>query len=778
MALETPTPQSMVAIQALEQYMAQARQVQSTVQAPLAQQLGSAMLQMLMPGHTAKELQSSSSLVDQVMGHMAPTFGAYGASMLGLSPASMITAAQNMFSQGGMQVRGANGGPTIPLIGYGPTADRMTGQAWETMQNQFFNPGGSMNLRNTYGANADDLGALMQEMQRRGGFAGESAGSYERLTSDRLSSLRSGAQSSGNQALMQELSGLGAGDILVTPDPTLGTRAAAKVQEAAKTLSELRQVLGNLPVQEIFGELERLTGQDISSHGRGMQMLNSRMAGGMAAGLSSHQSLAFNSATTSTLDSLLSGMTGNPSGSFYQASAAMSGVVDRYSHAAFLEQQAAGGKRQRGEIGAAMSSDVSRLLLEAPELTEAMFGASTLAKGSAGQQRLLDSISAYGSAGTVEARMEARRRMSHSLQQEAGFRPGSLINGLGADGIWADVAARNPELIDSSTRALLGTDQAAMVGDYQRFVASSSRGYGAALGGDARAAAFMQQIHQRLSPDQRAAAMAGDLSGISGISLDGFGDAATAVAAANSRIRGATSGNFGFSDLMQHVDAQRNASPRMAGEVSAGGLSAFEKRAGEQALANMATRGQNSYGGLLQQGLHGLLGGEIPMEDQVMIDFAKGRGGKELSRYNITGDGGLDVTDGQAETMAKQFANAGAHLYAAFGLEAGNVKGLAAALKKPGGAGKAAQLLGQNPGAIAGVDKNERGGLDFVMAGDPSKLRDAYEDDIAQISGREAPKRTLRDAAASSGNSQPTQVSFTFNTPGGVQKLTGTMTSK
>lgn len=692
-------------------------------------------------GRTSAQLQGSGSLVDQILGHAAPMAAAYGADLMGLSPASMIAAAQNTANQGGMRLRSLDGHESISVMG-GPAGHRLADAVMGGINSRFFQgPGDALNLATTYGASREDIAAVTQDMQRRGAFSGNIGGTFETLTPERLGQLRSSAQ--GNPELQHALQGLSAGDQFVTPDAGLGGKVADKIQEALRSVSALREIMGNLKPQELFSELERLTGVDVSfkhpgSLNSAMTNLNMRVAQGAAAGLDARTTMELGAATTATMDSMMAARTGQPAGSFYGGAGALTGISDRYALSAWRENQSAGGYRNISETMATTAGDMARIFTETPEMLEAAVGASGM-KAGAGRDSLMASIDAFGKAGTVSARESARRDMARVYEQTTGMRSGALTNAYGMDTLTEHLRYTSPEMFNNIGEAAMGSNQAAMIGDFRQAVGTygNNSSFSRALGGPDRTAQFAMEMFQNIRGDKMQALMGGDMSALQGVNLPSFGSASNAFQYANARIQGASGGSQNVNDFLQGMNLHVQASPRLSALTSNPALQGQSTATSNYLRQRMG--GMQAPLTISQQIEQGWFGGEgSPLENEQLLKYAGANDKDSVIHFDTNRAGGME-TGGEknskalAELLKKSGVGGlgGMDIYKELKVAPGDDRALTEALKKPENASKVQSWLKES-GTVMGL--NEKGGVDILK--DQDKARADYNKEFKGVTDK------------------------------------------
>ena len=699
-------------------------------------------------GNTTSQLQNSSSLTDQVLGHVLPTVAAFGANLLGVSPASMIQAAQTAGAQGGFHLTDSNGQGSVPV--YGGQAALRLGDSINGAINSRFMSGGALNLDTTYGASREDIAAVTQDLTRRGAFAGQ-GGTYETLTPGRLAQLQ--GQATGNAELERALSGLSAGDQYVSPDAGLGTRTADTIQSALRSVSQLRELLGNYKPQELFAEMERLTGLNFdpsragSSLSAGVTALQMRVAHGASAGLDARTTLELGAASASTMDAVMAARTGTAPGSYYGATAQLAGVSNQYALAAWREQNLNGGSRTLSEVMATTAGDMGRILTETPELIEASLGATRVREGP-GRDALLASIDAFGSAGTVSERMAARRNMASVYQDVTGLRPGAMIGAYGADTLLEQVRLQDPSIYERLGAAGMRSNQASMIGDFQQITGmfaedSPYRN----LGGTNTSARYAMEMFQTIGGanmrELQSRLQSGNFASATefaaGFDLPTFGNAGTALQAAEQRIRAASGGGVGVASYMADIQNSAMTSPRLNPMVTGGAIQ--DSNAFSAEYLRQMNSGRGAPMSIASQIEQGLLGDDAvsALESQQLINFAKNRtgGAGDLTQFRVNDKGGMTFAD---DAAAKSFAEImagtkigglnGVDLYKEFG--ATNEYELRAALEKPENAAKV-HAWSKQGGVVMGSD--DQGNIDVLK--DPSKIQGAYNAEMDKTFGKD-----------------------------------------
>jgi len=753
-----------------------------------AAQFASNMFSNLLFGKNAGDMRNSGGFGEQLAGHLAGQLGGAVAGMVGLSPAQMVMATQNMAAYGGMHLAGAGG--NIGLTGYGAVTDMASNQLWQQMQSQFSLPGGAPNLARTHGASLDDVGSVMNMMQQRGAFAGTSMGHYETLTSDRLAALKSAASSSGDNGMLKELEQMRPGDTHVSIDPGLASKTTSWASEALKTIQDLRSIVGNLPVEQIAGEIEKLTGVHMGNPqnmGYARQVIGGAVAAGGAAGMSPYESLQFHASTIQSMDASLSAMNGLPTGSFYGLASGAALGIDRASFAAHAEQRAgaAAGRymeRPLTEIAGITANDTARLLMEAPEMTEAAYWASSYANDDPRRQTLLNSIKSYGNAGSVDERTAALRSMAATTESVTGVRSGNMISELGMDAL-SYQTSRDPGVMSAMNNSLMSTNYAAMTGDFQRMAGDFKYNVSGAFGGTERAGEFTRAMFQQFTPTERtqiqeSLSLGGTTSEIQarlaqtmgGMGMPGTYSAQTMavqLAQHDSNMRMATGGTHGLGDYLESTNRIAASNPALAGLVSANGMAQYNQGLSSQTDAQAFSKGvlpDSFKSDLIQK----MLGGATPLEDQAYIAYQRDKDPSKLLELKKNADGGMDLSEEQAEQLHSVMLKGGMDLHSAFGIK-GSAKERTAALQEAmRDAGNASLVKGQlasSEGQIVG---------DFSdatrVALTPEKLREDFNKDIAQQQAAAGIKGgTTLDKAASAGNAARAaaqNVEFNVTIPG------------
>lgn len=739
--------------------------------------------------HGVEAMQQDDGIGTRTLGYAAPMVASQLAAYMGLSPAAMVTALQNNFSQGGMRMRSTDG-TYLPLAGYGPAANMLSHQAWDAVDSYFTHPGGAINLNRTYGATRDDIADTMQAMQQRGMFTGQTAGQVETLTAERLSQLKSGAAASGNNTLFKELSAMSPGDPFVSLDPSMTGKLTTWASDTLKGVQDLRALMGNLPVGQIISELERLTGVNVAvpnGVSNAVRQLQNRVATGMSGGLSAQGSLEFASATNSTLDQMLAMRTNAPTGSYINASAQMGGAVDRMAMAAYNEQRQAGGLRQPGEIATRLSSDLSRLLTESPEAVEATYALGMFAPGSKPHSALQASIEAFGSAGSVQQREEARLNMARVLREQTGLRSGALTANIGTGEMLDNISLYHPEALSQLSDTLMRTNQATQIGDWRQVMGMLDenspliRG----TGGSSNAAAMAQAIFQTIPADARvqiqnqlnSGGMTAAQATLSQYNLPGFGNAYSALSGINQGIMDA--GGSGAGAYMTYVNNMGQTHPGLMANTSAASLQqaksdrqTYEQAAIEYHGSNPLTAGQQ-----LEQGF---FGGDIPIEDKLLLQYGRfDDNAKNIGHLKFNKAGGSDVNAeqlGDIKALWTKLGGSDKDIGRALGLgRDAKDEDIIKALSTGDGLRTLTGMLGSKKGAIIGFGEGEegKGGSGVAFALDPEKLREehAKERDRAQKAGDESQKSSNQTPQPGGGN--PVQINLDIG--GTVMSFLGKM---
>lgn len=734
---------------------------------------------------SVSELSRSPNFGDRAAAEAMRTASMAVAEWAGWSPVPIVAAAQNVLSGGGMQLVDSTGRNSMPLYAYGPASAQLSGQLWNNIESQFFHAGGAINLSRTYGGSRQDIADVLSEGQRLGVFQNDIAGTYEPMTAKTRSAMRDQAMRAGDTGALQELESIADGELFVRPSAQLVDKTNNWIKNALKNVAELRSMLGNFPVQELYGELERLTGMDIGQPGamtRAVQDLRSRVNTGAVVGMNAQQTLSFNAATASTFDAMMAARTGDPIGAYADTAGRISGLIDRQAAMAFKDQEAGGGRRTMPEIATGLAGGVSALMVESPEVVEAMFAASAFGPDSAARKSLMGAVEAFGSAGTVEEREMAKRQMATLMEQTYGARSGFLTNNIGMDRM---LSAIPDDILKAGTSALLRTDQAAMVGDFNLLARGmhESNPFLNALGGAGNVAGLAQGVFQGLSSVQRnnlsAAFAAGDMAAVqsitNGVVLPGLGAAGDVLMQAHRNISNGTSGRMGFHDFMGYMHSQIQAMGSMGGLVSPDGRLQFERKEHDMAMAALTTKGQVQVG--VTQGLEqGMFGGEMPLEDKALLTYGESLGDGSITRLKLSADG-IQASASEAKALAQAMAagEGGVSLYSLLGVSKGDDKALASALQRPGSSAVVAQYMRSNPDMLAGLSLDKDGNSQLVY-GDRGKLKGAHDKEVRSLQDPAAAERTAQQEAAR--NARAT-IPFTINVtwPGGMTiPLTATAT--
>lgn len=740
-----------------------------------AQAITSMLAPLFTGGRELAQLRSSANLMDRIIASSLPIGGAALAEMAGYGAGAAFGAAQNMFSYGGMTLQGPGG--VMPMNGYGLGAEMLSNQLWSMMKPSVFTPTGAANLQQTYGLSPQDVGMTLQELSRRGSFAGMNAGTMETLTATRIAELKQQAASTGNSQMASDLQQLNPGDFYVAADPGLMGKVNKWKDDALRTVNELKQVFGDLQPSVLLGELEKLTGVDVGRPGQmraGMQALSRSIITGAAEGMSPTEALEFRAASTSTLDSMLSSRAGLPSGSFYRSAAAMASIVDETALPAYREHRAGGGFRTKGEIATRKAADMATMLQNNPELVESMYAAAVMGDTDGGRA-LAEGIDAFAGAGTEAARQQSRLNQAALLRQHFGARSGSLINTLGRDSMMEFVALNRPDLLERVGGAVGAADQASMVGDFRQFLGMMTPGAARAFGGLDNGARVLHGLFSGLDPSQRQMMLDGNYTGLAGVQIPGLGDAGGLLGNLAGNMGGAQLGH-----LLRNINAAVLTSPNTSALLSGPGAVAASRARTSETIEGISNRGRSPMS-VTQKILQTALGGDLPETDQVMLDFARGaeegKTGSLISRYKINGGLGLDVTEAQAKELAGQLAASGENLYRMFGIDpkakdAGTQ--LAKALGQSGALGKVANGLGRDPSQIIGIsDKDGSAGLE--IARDPSKLREKYNNELAEIRGEPITQKAAAAADKSvAAAAQSGTLNLTVHAPEGIFRMPGT----
>lgn len=661
------------------------------------------------------ELMKSSNVMDKALGEALSMGGAALAEKMGLSPVATIQALQNTFSAGNLRVATSAG--FVPMAGYTALADQATNLQFEDIQKRFTHAGGALNLKTTYGASRDDIGSTLNELNRRGAFAGESMGTVEAGPDGSLS---------------------------LAPNQQTVSKMTSSLQEALKNLQALRSALGNIPVPELMAEMERLTGLDIARPGnmaRATSMMQQSIAQGATVNMSASESLQFRGATASTFDAFMSGRFGMPMGSFAAPAAGMAGSIDAIALAAHNDQTTlGGGYRSRAETATAVASNLSSVFAEAPELLEAAYAASQMQGHDAERSNLLAAVRGYSNNGSLEARQAARRNLSQVYKSNYyGTASGSLINELGPEEMLRSIAHNDPSMLGELAAAGMSVNQNAMIGDFTRISRAHNASSPFHLNGNSGAFAF-ELFNQFGAGEQmnqiQAAIAAGDMPALQqvtkGATLGRFGEASSAIMAASQNISAASGGAYNAGDYLHFYQSAVHASTSLADLVGSGAKDSMQNAMASASLVNLAGKGMTPLS-LMQQAEQGFLGGEVPLEDRALISYGlKDQANKMLQLRFNKDTMGLEASEGDAEQLAGTLAGSGINLYEVLGVDTGDKKALKEKLATAEGAATVGRILGSDEDQIAGisVDGDESS---LVVSADPKGLRAAQDKELEKI---------------------------------------------
>ena len=768
-------------LQQLQAWQKEQQRFQAEVTSPPAERIATALASVVGRG-SIQELQNSPNVLDQVMGRALPLAGAYVASQAGLSPATMVAGMNSIFEIGGTSLQSRGG--YVPLAGVTAGGNQIAGRVFDLASRDLFHAGGAINLDRSYGASRDDVGNVYNELARRGVFAGDVAGTAVSMNAGMRSQMISQAMATGDIAGAKEIEAMADGSQIIQPNSALVSKIQSWRSQTLQSVQELRKVLGDLDVGSILAELERLTGVDIGQPGNlssAMLDFRQRIARGQAAGLTPTQSLEFTAATASTLDAHLTGRMGLPQGALGDVAAGISGQIDRYALAAYRSGRSAGGYRELPEVATAMASDVSKIIADTPELTEAMFAASNMQKGSAAYNQLMSSIQAYGSAYDLDSRESAMMDMARTTERVYGSRSGSLVSLHGADNLLRHVQRTAPEVLGAGVDASLSSNQASMRYDFESILETQAGGapYASALGGSARAAQFAQAMFQTFGgEDMKRMLAAGNAEAMAQIAgdtqLPGFGSAASAILAAQQHISRQSGGNVGMPDFMNYVAGQVQASPNMASMVGGGALGQLDRGAADIMTSNLAGKNMDQLS-VVDDLEQKLLGGDVPLEDQALLRFGEANNDATMRTLLFNDKGGLSMDAGQAKEFAATMAGK-YDLYSLLGVAKDDHAGLAAALADEGNMAIVGSAL-QDADILAG--KGEFAGRDaLIYSTDKDKLKKSYNDELARLRGEDpaAPSAAATPAPGAAGKGTYT-VTFNITDSAGVTRtMQGTAT--
>lgn len=728
-----------------------------------------------------QDLRTSNNVFDRLLGNALPMFGAAVAEMTGFGGGSTMGAMQNMFGYGNMRVRDQSGA-MLPMNGYGYGADMLANQFFSQVQSSIWNQNGSVNLRNTYGLMPQDVGETLNAINRRGAFNGTVAGTMETLTPSRMMELRNQAIDTGNQRMLDDLQSLKPGDNYVSLDPSVAGKVSRWQDEALRTVSELKQIFGNLKPEVLLGELERLTGVDVGRPGQlrvGAASLQNIINRGAAAGMSAQEALQFHAASASTFDAMMANRTGMPQGSFMRSAASMANVIDAYALPAYAEGVANGGFRSRGEVATRKAADMASALTQSPELLEAAWYAASFGADSEQGAALLQGMNAFNSAGSPEAQAAARRNLAALIQKNVGTRTGAAIDIYGADSMMDYIATKDPRIAGMLGKTLAQYDQAAMVGDFRQMLGTftSASKY---MGGLDAGASALHSLYTTLTPEQRDAMLAGDYGKLKGVTAPGIGDVGDYLNGLKGKM-----GDSQLKGMLTAINAGVITNPNMSGMVTGAAQAEADAASGKVAADKTDVRGRSTLG-FMDKLLQTALGGQLPENDRIMMDYAEGieksgEGGL-VSRYRINDKLGLSVNADQAKRLAGTLAGGGANLYREFGINPKDPDAaakLAKALSGSGAAGRVAELIGMDPGQIVGMSTGENGST-LNIANDPGELRKRYEDELNQIRnpGKQANMEGKQAAKGNQVTPMAGALSITINDPKGTFRSGGTFTIK
>lgn len=676
-------------------------------------------------------------------------------------PMSIYAGFEQAIASGGFRMGGMD---SYRIGGFSPLSSAFAAQFTGQALDRIF-PGG---ISTVPGMSRDDLGSVINELQRRGTFNGMEIASSRLVTSDWLIQQR--AASAGNPAMMRELEGLQLGDTRIEPNMMTAQKITEAAQSAIKGLGWLKTVLGNVPWSQLMSEAESLTGMRINTPGSISDIsssLRQTVLTGAQFGLNPLGMLNFRGATISSLDASMASYMGGMPGSFRPFAGAMAPILDSLALSAHMERQNfATGMAEQGrfvnmptaaETAAMTASNAARVLSEEREAVAAGWVASNGANArQASQLRAL--IGSLGSAGTEEQRRGIRSQLS-SVITSAGFDAYNLYDMVGPESLLNGASMADKQLLG---RMAVYQDQSRninLLSDYFGSVLTGSQNYAGALGGAANAAGFAMNLMQltpgQLAQAQQIAAQAGSPDAIRQQLTAFFGtvplppglsasDLANQVAYAQQRIAG-MGGGRGVGDFISQVQAARSVVPGLANQMSYAGMA--ETAAGyTQAAYSDRLFGAGAETGFIQQVVEGFFGAPQRHDDADYIRYLQNRkGGGGTQVFSLDASGRMDtskMTDADIQKLVDWTTKGnGLSLFEKYGIDRSakdKISQLRKALGGENGGLGVMDFLRENPDAISVGAANAGGGIDITV-GDPA-ARAELERDIARSKGQGASK--------------------------------------
>lgn len=191
------------------------------------------------------------------------------------SPMSLHAGIQRAVAHGNFMVQGMNPAMAQPLYGNGGLTQQFATQMFQGVQDYFYTPSGGQRLDRTAGFNRSEMGAIFNEIQQSGGFAGTTF-QYHKMNLGELRAQANRARKLGDMKEVERIAGLienfsspdasGNMESFVIP-PQQMEAINKKVESWAKSLSGLRDVFGGMAFQDLRREAERLTGMNMSDAG-------------------------------------------------------------------------------------------------------------------------------------------------------------------------------------------------------------------------------------------------------------------------------------------------------------------------------------------------------------------------------------------------------------------------------------------------------------------------------------------------------------------------------
>lgn len=246
----------------------------------------------------------------------------------GGNPANMMYGVQQMVGHSGMRLGGPGGGFADQFYGAGFVTDHVSRQMFDQMRSHFFSSTtGLGSTTRTHGMDKTQIGQILNMGAQRGAFAGMQAadltwyGSQADIDRDKKI-----ARDTGNTAWSKELNEIKPGQYGTKLNQSTLKKVQTFVEDTSAMLKDMKDVLGDLPIQELVQNAEALSGTDIGRPGAVNEMRGriSRLRSlSQAYGLNPQAVMQYQAQVAQATNMNLQGMYGGQASDYTRMSAAM-----------------------------------------------------------------------------------------------------------------------------------------------------------------------------------------------------------------------------------------------------------------------------------------------------------------------------------------------------------------------------------------------------------------------------------------------------------------------